>query len=257
MNILDRIFQRKRTVAEMRRHELAEWRAKADDAAPTLGFHLALRGKDRVALIAEVKRASPTAGVIREDFDPGDMALAYAEAGADCLSVLTDVEDFGGSPDHLLLAKSTALLPTLRKDFTVDEIDVYEARAIGADAILLIANGLSDTQLKEYRELAESLGMDALVEVHSEDEVDRAIASGATLVGVNNRDLTTFQTDIAVGERVIPHIRARATTVAESAISSRDDVERVQAVGAHAVLIGTAFARESDVGAAVRTVMGW
>jgi indole-3-glycerol phosphate synthase len=249
MNLLDRILAKKREETPQRRARMSDFRQQARDAEPTRGFRAALANADApVSLIAEVKPGSPTRGVIREALDPAEMGRAFASAGAHCLSVLTDVEFFRGAPENLALARKSSGLPCLRKDFVVDEVDVWEARALGADAILLIVNGLSDAQLNDYRETAESLGMDALVEVHSEEEAARAVASGATLIGVNNRDLESFETTLEIGERVLPGLVAEGRLlVSESALSRREDVERVAVAGARAVLIGTAFCE----------VMGW
>lgn len=227
------------------------------DARPPLGFrvHLA-QSPQPVALIAEVKKASPSEGLIRSDFDPAEIARTYEAAGATCLSVLTDVPYFQGADENISLAKSACALPVLRKDFIVDDYQIPESRALGADAILLIVAALNPTQLREYREEAEGLGMDALVEVHTEDEADVALASGAKLIGVNNRDLGTFRTDIGKSERVLPQLKS-VTSVSESALNTHADVERVQRAGARAVLIGTAFCRSPDIGAKVRAVMGW
>jgi indole-3-glycerol phosphate synthase len=210
-----------------------------------------------VALIAEIKPASPSRGIIREGLNAREMALSYAAAGADCLSVLTDTPFFQGSEQNLRDAREACLLPILRKDFTVCEADVYAARAMGADAVLLIVYGLSDAELQGFREVAEGLGMDALVEVHSEAEAERAVRSGASLIGVNNRDLTTFKTSVEVGLRVLPGLAGCGTLVSESALQSQEDVARVQQAGARAVLIGTAFCAAPDAEAKVREVMGW
>lgn len=260
-NVLDRIFAWKREDLVRRRAAVpeADLRARVADAPPARGFHRALQDAPvPVALIAEVKRASPTAGVLREEFDPVALAEAYRDAGAHCLSVLTDEPHFQGSVADLVAAREASGLPVLRKDFTVDAYDVWEARAMGADAVLLIVNGLSLAQLMEYRELAESMGMDALVETHSEAEAALAVASGASLIGVNNRDLTTFETSVEVGLEVLPRLKGEGRTlVSESALTCAEDVARVASAGARAVLIGSAFSRSADVGAKVREVMAW
>ncbi len=260
MNVLSRIFEAKRAALPglMAARPLVEIKAEAKDAPPTRGFAAALRSADRpVALIAEVKKASPVKGVVREDFEPVSIARAYQQAGAHALSVLTDVAFFQGSPDYLHLCRDATSLPALRKDFTADAYHVYEARVLGADAVLLIAACLERSQIREWRELAEELGMDALVEAHSEEEAELAIETGATLVGLNNRDLKTFETTLDVSEQVIPRIAGRATVVSESALHTPEDVARVARAGARAVLIGTAFCKAPDPGAKVREVMGW
>jgi indole-3-glycerol phosphate synthase len=260
MNLLDRILAEKReSLAErMAARPLNEIRAMIRGADAPRGFHRALvEATAPVSLIAEVKPGSPTRAVIRPNLDPVAVAQAYEQAGAHCLSVLTDVKHFGGSEANLRAARAAVSLPVLRKDFVVDAYDVEEARAMGADAVLLIVNGLSDGALREYRELAESLGMDALVEVHSPAEAERAVASGAKLIGVNNRDLESFQTSVEVGLAVLPGLLGKATLVSESALTNQADVNRVAAAGARSVLIGTAFCESSDIEARVREVMGW
>lgn len=256
MSLLQKILATKREeVAGLRRSEIE---ARLLDASPVRPFRTALAGAIvPVALIAEVKRASPSEGSIREPFDPVALACAYRDAGAHCLSVLTDRLYFRAEPEHLRLAREASGLPVLRKDFVVDALQITEARALGADAILLIVAALDDAHLRAFREHAESLGMAALVEVHDEVELDRALATGATVVGVNNRDLSTFRVDLAIGERVLSQIPPDVLAVGESAITSFADVERLRLAGARAVLIGTTFCRASDPGAKVREVMGW
>jgi indole-3-glycerol phosphate synthase len=235
----------------------SELQAKARDQGPTRGFAAALRGSPHpVALIAEVKKASPSEGLIRPDFEASEIARAYADATADCLSVLTDAQYFQGSAENLQLARQACTLPILRKDFIVDAYQIAESRTMGADAILLIVAALSRTQLTEYREEAESLNLDVLVEVHTLQEAEAALESGATLVGVNNRDLSTFRTDLATSEEILPTLEG-VIRVSESALNSTLDVERVQTAGARAVLIGTAFCRAPDIATKVREVMGW
>lgn len=260
MDVLKQIFEQKRAdLSENKaRLPLAAVKGLAADAPRTRGFLDALTGSPHtVALIAEVKKASPVKGVIREDFDPAALARAYESAGADCLSVLTDERFFQGSSRDLALCREAVSVPVLRKDFVVDEYDVWQSRALGADAVLLIVAGLNTGQLREYRELAEFLGMDALVEAHSKKEADTALASGAKLIGINNRNLKTFETNIENTEKLLPAVCGKATCVAESAIETSEDVARVAKAGARAVLIGTAFCREPDVAAKVKDVMGW
>lgn len=258
MNILERIFATKREAHAGNVARIAEVRARAADAGPVRGFRQALEASAvPVSLIAEVKKASPVKGVIREDFDPVSIAVAYEDAGAQCLSVLTDVAYFQGSPEYLGQCRAATSLPVLRKDFTVGEFDVWEARALGADAVLLIVNGLSKSELRELRELGESLGMDVLVEAHTLAEAETALDSGATFVGINNRDLETFDVTLDVACSVIPEIAGRATVVSESALRTKDDIDLVHRAGARAVLIGTTFCKAPDPGAKVREVMGW
>lgn len=258
MNLLDEIFRRKRALAKDRQGLLAEFRARALDAPPPRGFRAALASAERpVALIAEVKRASPTQGPLRDSLNPAALAREYESAGAHALSVLTDREYFQGCTEDLVEARSACGLPILRKDFTVAELDVFEARAMGADAILLIVNGLSSGELVDLSEISRSMGMDVLVEAHSEEDVETALRIGADLVGVNNRDLQSFETDLSIGERLLPRLVGHALPVAESAIRTHEDVERLGSAGARAVLIGSTFCRAPQPGAKVLEVMGW
>ena len=260
MDLLNRILEKKRSDVEKAKAErpLPEVKAAAADAPPVRDFQRAIEDSPHpVALIAEVKKASPVTGPTRNDFDPAEIAATYKDAGADCLSVLTDAEFFQGSPDYLGLCRDVSGLPALRKDFTVDEYDVGEARAMGADAVLLIVAALPVAQLAEMNALAESLGMAALVEAHSLGEAETAISAGASLIGLNNRDLSTFESKIEASLETIPKIADRATVVSESAIAALSDVEAVAKAGARAVLIGTSFCSAPDVGAKVREVMGW
>lgn len=237
---------------------LADLRAKAADAPPTRGFLAALRtSRHPVSLIAEVKSASPSQGVIRPDFDPMYLARTYEAAGADCLSVLTEPEFFHGSEKDLSQSRASVSVPVLRKDFTTDIYHVYEARAIGADAILLIVAALSRSQLREYREAAESLGLDVLVETHTLEEAVVAVESGATMIGINNRNLATFEVSLEASREIIPTLPAGVHAVSESGLASRHDVDYVHQCGAKSVLIGTAFCSASDVGGKVKSVMGW
>lgn len=215
----------------------------------------------RVGLIAEVKKASPSAGLIRPDFDPVRIAQAYEAAGASCLSVLTDAEYFQGSLEYLRQIRSAVGLPLLRKDFLIDERQILEAVEWGADAVLLIVGILDDGRLKAFQELATSAGLAVLVEVHDAGELDRAVASGARLIGVNNRDLKTFRVDLATTERLAARLPAARLAggeillVAESGIYTPADVERLAACGAGAVLVGESLMRQPDVGLAVRTLL--
>ncbi len=260
MSVLDRIFAYKReeVAAAKVRVPLADLKAQAVDVERPRGFALALAtASTPVALIAEVKKASPSKGVIREDFDPVAIAEAYERAGAHAMSVLTDGPGFGGSGENLRRARTATALPALRKDFMYDEYQVWEARAWGADAILLIAASLDIAQIRDLKGLAEGLGMDALVEVHDEADVERALAIEATLVGVNNRNLVDFTTDLSATERLLPHFPASVVKVSESALETQADIRRIEAAGARAALIGTSFCAAPDVEAKVREVMAW
>ena len=213
-----------------------------------------------IALIAEVKKASPSKGVICENFDPVRIACEYEAAGASCLSVLTDEKFFQGSLDYLRQIRQAVRLPLLRKDFIIDERQILEAIEWGADAILLIVAILDDARLRQFRELAEGAGLAALVEVHDEAELDRALASGATLLGVNNRNLKTFQVDLATTERLAAKLHSSPASgrllVAESGIHTRADVERLKLAGSGAILVGESLMRSGDIGAGVRTLLG-
>jgi indole-3-glycerol phosphate synthase len=215
----------------------------------------------RVALIAEVKKASPSAGVIRPDFDPIAIAREYAAAGASCLSVLTDEKFFQGSLQFLRDIRATVRLPLLRKDFLIDERQILESVVWGADAILLIVAILDDARLRRFHDLAAAAGLAVLVEVHDEAELDRARAIGARLIGVNNRDLKTFTVDLAVTERLAACLRADAAgrdvlVVAESGIHTREDVVRLERCGAGAILVGESLMRQRDLAAKTRELLG-
>ncbi len=207
-----------------------------------------------LAVIAEIKKASPSAGIIREDFQPGQIARSYESAGAACLSVLTDHDYFKGANEYLQQARTACSLPALRKDFLVDPWQVYESRVLGADCILLIVAALERAQLLDLDGLAREIGLDVLVEVHNEDELEQALATGASLIGVNNRDLRTFTTDLAVSERLRPLIPADRLMVTESGIHSREDVARLGQCKINSFLVGEAFMRREDPGAALRAL---
>lgn len=211
---------------------------------------------DRARLIAEVKRGSPSAGVIREDFDPVAIARIYEGAGASCLSVLTDERYFGGRLEYLTSVRRAVRLPVLRKDFVIDPYQVWEARAAGADAVLLIAEILDDDELGELRGLIEDLGMTALVEFHDEGNLERVLRCGARVVGINNRDLKRFETDPGLTLRLRDRIPADITLVSESGIKTRADVAALEEAGVSAILVGEALMRAPDIGAATRALLG-
>lgn len=257
---LDRIIATKQKEVEALREKLNVPLAEKQIAElpPCRGFESALRGRRRpVGLIAEVKKASPSKGLIRPDFHPVQLARSYEAAGTDCISVLTDTEYFQGSNEYLRQVRDAVSVPLLRKDFTIDELQIYEARLIGADAVLLIAAILTPGQLSSFHRLAKDLGMDALVEVHSREELEMVLEFGeATLIGVNNRNLRTFETDLRMTEQLIGLMPPSAVAVSESAISSREDIEFVRKAGAAAVLIGEHFMRQEDPGEAVNRLLG-
>jgi indole-3-glycerol phosphate synthase len=260
-DILEQIAAYKqREVAAARRAEGQDaLEARARAASPPRGFRAALERaatSGRLALIAEIKRASPSKGLIRADFDPPALARAYAAGGAACLSVLTDAPSFQGADAYLAAARAATALPALRKEFLVDPWQVAQSRALGADAILVILaitdNGLAAELLSE----AARLGMDALVEAHDEAEIDRAVALGAALIGVNNRNLRNFATDLAVTERLAARIPADRLLVTESGIATPADIARLAAAGARAMLVGESLMRQPDVEAATRALLG-
>ena len=251
---LDRIIADKGEELAHAKHALpeAELRGRVLAAPPVRPFEAALRGPG-VRLIAEVKKASPSRGLLRADFDPVALAGAYARGGAAAVSVLTDAKHFEGSLSHLREIRAMDdSPPLLRKDFLFDPYQVYEARANGADAVLLIAAVLERQMLAALLALVGELGMDALVEVHDEAEVESALGAGASLVGINNRDLRTFEVNLATAERLAVHLRGRATVVAESGILQRSDVLRMEAAGANAVLIGEALVTAANIEAKIR-----
>ena len=256
-DILQRILARKvEEIAERSASlPLPELSSRIGDLPPTRGFAAAIEDKlaaDLPAVIAEVKKASPSKGVIRANFDPAAIARSYASGGAACLSVLTDRDFFQGSEDYLRQAHEACALPVLRKDFVIDPYQVYEARAIGADCILLIVAALDDAALLELSLLAAELDMDVLCEVHDGDELERALALPVPLIGVNNRNLRTFETSLDTSLALEPRMAGDdRVLVAESGIHTREDVARLRAAGIHAFLVGEAFMRAEDPGQAL------
>lgn len=248
--ILDEILQHKRNEVreQSRAVPLAMLQERIAQRAVLRGFGAALRRQAAVgtAIIAEVKKGSPSKGIIRADFDPCDIARRYQAGGATCLSVLTDQRFFMGSLAYLEAIAEVVSLPLLRKDFVIDPYQIYEARAAGADAVLLIAAALSQEFLSELVSVASDLGLDVLLEVHNEDELERALELPVELIGINNRDLKTFHTDLAVTERLLPQIPADRLVVSESGLRSRADIRRLQQAGAGAFLIGESLMREEN-----------
>jgi indole-3-glycerol phosphate synthase len=256
-DILDRIAAYKREDVAARK--LARPRVDTSAASPARGFRAALErvhAPGRLALIAEIKKASPSKGLIREDFDPPALARAYEAGGAACLSVLTDGPSFQGADTFLTAARDAVSLPCIRKDFLVDPWQVAESRALGADAILVILAMVDDTLAADLMSEARRLGMDALVEVHDEAEMARAAALQADLVGVNNRDLRTFTVDLAITERLATAAPAGSLLVTESGIFTAADAARLERSGARAMLVGESLMRQADVTAATRALLG-
>jgi indole-3-glycerol phosphate synthase len=259
-DILAQIAEYKRADVAGRkaRHPQSEVEAAAAAATAPRGFAAALTAAarpGRLALIAEIKKASPSKGLIREDFDPPNLARAYAAGGAACLSVLTDGPSFQGDDAYLVAARAATALPCLRKDFLVDPWQVAESRALGADAILVILAMIDDALAAALMSEAARFGMDALVEVHDEAEMERAGALGATLVGVNNRDLKTFTVDLAITERLAARAPKGALLVTESGLFTAADAARLESSGARAMLVGESLMRQADVEAATRALL--
>jgi indole-3-glycerol phosphate synthase len=253
--VLDRIVAAHRRSAAADRRDVDALLAEAERCAPPRPFADALRGLG-MAVIAEIKRRSPSKGNLAEDLDPDSVARAYEAGGAACLSVLTDSEFFGGSPDDLRAARAACGLPVLRKDFTVDERDVVDARLMGADAVLLIVAALDDDELGRFLALARSLQLAALVEVHDADELARALGAGADIVGVNQRDLHTFEVDRQRADTMAAAIPSGVIRVAESGIASATDVARLADAGYDAILVGEAIVTAGDRAAAIRSLIG-
>lgn len=249
---LDRILERHRETAAADTRTLGELVARTAALPPCRGFRAALMATHEIAVIAEIKRRSPSKGELHVDLDPAAMAAAYAAGGAAGLSVLTDVEFFGGSVADLQAARGAVTLPVIRKDFTIDPRDVVDARLMDADAVLLIAAALDPFELTELHELATDLGLDTLVEVHDEPELEDAMNAGAALVGVNQRDLITFEVDHQRAERMAKEIPAGVVKVAESGVRDADDARRLADAGYDALLVGETLVTSGDPTAAVR-----
>ena len=249
MNRLTEILQRKRAVIDALRPQREALRKMALQRNDFRSFAQALQGGAgrTLALIAEVKRASPSAGVIAEQFDPVAIARNYEVAGADAVSVLTDEPFFQGHLDHLRAVRAAIDLPILRKDFILDDAQIYEAAAAGADAILLIVAALEQEQLERLHEVATACQLDVLVEVHTLEELDRALETDASIIGINNRDLTTFKVDLAVSETLSEQVPPGVVLVSESGIRTADDSRRLRTCGADAILVGEALMRSGDV----------
>jgi indole-3-glycerol phosphate synthase len=255
--VLKRIFDRKgEEVAERRRiRSLSDVQSAAAEALPSRGFRQALTAKvasGSAAVIAEVKKASPSKGIIREQFDPAEIATQYEAGGATCLSVLTDIDFFQGADEYLQCARAACALPVLRKDFTLDPYQIYEARALGADAILLIVACLDRPHLSELYQCAREAGLDVLVEVHDADELEEALTLNVDLIGINNRNLHTFETSLATTYHLLDQIPPGVQVVTESGLSSATEIAEMRRKGVHTFLIGETFMRAEDPGEALQ-----
>ena len=258
MSVLERIiaYKRDEVAARKARRSQSELDGAIRRQGPARGFVEHLLETQGPALIAEIKKASPSKGLIRGDFDPATLARAYDEGGAACLSVLTDAPSFQGHEDYLIAARKACDLPALRKDFMIDEWQVAESRAFGADAVLIIMAAVDDALASDLHDAADAFGMDALAEVHDESEMTRALKLGFKLIGVNNRSLATFETDLTVTERLAPMAPEAVLLVSESGISTHADIARLSAAGARAFLVGESLMRQDDVEAATRALLG-
>lgn len=261
-DILAAIIESKREVVAARKAALPLAALKAwladEPVAPPAGFYRAIRRaveQGRPAIIAEIKKASPSKGVMRADFDPARLAETYANAGATCLSVLTDERYFQGADEHLRQAKAAARLPVLRKDFIIDPYQIYEAKAIGADCVLLIVAALDDGRLRELAATAMELDLDALVEVHNREELERGMMLRSPLIGINNRDLRTFETSLQTTLGLLPDVFPDRTVVTESGIHSREDIALMRGHDVHAFLIGETLMKAEDPGEKLRELL--
>jgi len=253
---LDRILEHHRQMAAADQRSVHRLLDDARSSGPVRGFRLALQGRSNLGVVAEIKRRSPSKGELNLGLDPADLASKYEGGGAACLSVLTDVESFGGSVADLQAARSACSLPVLRKDFTVSELDVLDARLMGADCVLLIAAALDQQELSAFHELSVEVGLDALVEIHDEAELEQAMTAGAKLIGVNQRDLVTFEVDHQRAARMAGLIPDDAVKVAESGVRGADDALSLRNSGYDAILVGETLVTSADPAATIGSLIG-
>jgi len=253
---LQKILESKREEIEARKavSPFSELKRRLAESLSPLDFEAAIRSRDK-ALVAEVKRSSPSRGRIREDFDPVAIARIYAESGAAAVSVLTESRFFEGHDSFLQDIRKNVGIPLLRKDFIIDPYQIYETRFLGGDALLLIARALDASQLKEFIRLSSELGLAALVEIHDEPDLEKALSSGARIIGINNRDLLTFATDLGVSLRLAPLVPEGLTVISESGIRSRQDMERLESAGIHCFLVGEMLMREKDIQGKIKELL--
>jgi indole-3-glycerol phosphate synthase len=257
MNILDQIISVKQKEVDClkRKTPLPEWRIMAACLPPARDFRSAINGR-KCRIIAEIKRRSPSNGLLCRDFDPAQIASVYQQNGAAAISVLTDRQFFSGEKEYLIDIRSKVRLPLLRKDFIIDLCQIYESRLLGADAVLLIAGILEKAQLADFLYTTQALGMSALVEVHDREELDKALVAGADIIGINNRNLKTFTTDLQTSLALVSYVPAGCIVVSESGIRSRSDIEILATAGVHALLIGETLMQASDRGARLKELLG-
>ncbi|MCX5678527.1 MAG: indole-3-glycerol phosphate synthase TrpC [Candidatus Omnitrophica bacterium] len=255
--MISRIIEEKRRVVEeaKRLKPKEELIKEINSISVNSSFKKNVSRPHHINLIAEIKKASPSKGIIRGDFNPIKIAMTYQAHGASAISVLTDERFFEGKLEHIKMVKESVSLPVLRKDFIIDEYQIYESVACGADAILLIADLLSDSEMTGFYRLADSLGLDVLLEVHNEEDLEKAIAAGGDIIGINNRDLHTFKVDLAVTQKLIRLIPAHKIKVSESGIKSYEDVMFLKSLGINAILIGEAFMESPDIAAKIHEIM--
>ncbi|MCY4404340.1 MAG: indole-3-glycerol phosphate synthase TrpC [Candidatus Poribacteria bacterium] len=256
--ILDKIISHKLKELQLEQEQvpLSDLKSKLDSLPSTMDFKGAIALPNCINLIAEVKKKSPSKGIIREDFDPINIAEIYSKNGAAAISVLTDSRFFDGKLDYLSSIREVVNIPMLRKDFTIDPYHIYQARVAGADAILLIVAALTQSQLQEFMKIADSLSLESLIEVHTKSELEIALDSGADIIGINNRDLKTFDTDIATTFKLLDYIPSDKVVVSESGIYTRADVDSLKEAGVNAILVGESLMRSQNIGEKVQELIG-